>query len=137
MPASPANSKSVKIALPEVKVGIFPGAGGTQRVPRLINTQDALQIMTTGQSLTAARAKASACSTEVVEPANLIPAAKELIKKGVDPVAPWDKKGFKAPGGTHLVAAGRAAQFSAGQCHPAPRDQHELSRRACDPQMRL
>ena len=40
------------MALPEVKVGIFPGAGGTQRVPRLANTQDALQMLTTGQTLT-------------------------------------------------------------------------------------
>ncbi|CAN7160198.1 3-hydroxyacyl-CoA dehydrogenase NAD-binding domain-containing protein [Rhizobium sp. LjRoot254] len=95
-----SNSKSVKIALPEVKIGIFPGAGGTQRLPRLINTQDALQIMTTGQDLTASRAKALGLLTEVVEPENLISSAKELIKKGVDPVAPWDKKGFKAPGGT-------------------------------------
>jgi 3-hydroxyacyl-CoA dehydrogenase/enoyl-CoA hydratase/3-hydroxybutyryl-CoA epimerase len=95
-----SNSKSVKIALPEVKIGIFPGAGGTQRMPRLINTQDALQIMTTGQELSASRAKALGLLTEVVEPENLISAAKELIKKGVDPVAPWDKKGFKAPGGT-------------------------------------
>ncbi|MBX9459472.1 MAG: FAD-dependent oxidoreductase [Rhizobium sp.] len=94
-----SNSKSVKIALPEVKIGIFPGAGGTQRMPRLINTQDALQIMTTGQDLSASRAKALGLLTEVVEPDNLIPAAKELLRKGVDPVAPWDKKGFKAPGG--------------------------------------
>jgi 3-hydroxyacyl-CoA dehydrogenase/enoyl-CoA hydratase/3-hydroxybutyryl-CoA epimerase len=95
-----SNSKSVKIALPEVKIGIFPGAGGTQRLPRLINTQDALQIMTTGQDLSASRAKALGLLTEVTEPDNLIWAAKELLKKGVDPVAPWDKKGFKAPGGT-------------------------------------
>ncbi|UVC07566.1 enoyl-CoA hydratase/isomerase family protein [Rhizobium sp. TH2] len=95
-----SSSKSVKIALPEVKIGIFPGAGGTQRLPRLINTQDALQIMTTGQDLSASRAKALGLLTEVVEPESLISAAKELIKKGVDPVAPWDKKGFKAPGGT-------------------------------------
>ena len=94
-----SNSKSVKIALPEVKIGIFPGAGGTQRMPRLINTQDALQIMTTGQDLSASRAKALGLLTEVVEPDNLISAAKELLKKGVDPVAPWDKKGFKAPSG--------------------------------------
>jgi 3-hydroxyacyl-CoA dehydrogenase/enoyl-CoA hydratase/3-hydroxybutyryl-CoA epimerase len=95
-----SNAKSVKIALPEVKIGIFPGAGGTQRMPRLINTQDALQIMTTGQDLSASRAKALGLLTEVVEPDNLVPAARELLKKGVDPVAPWDKKGFKAPGGT-------------------------------------
>ncbi|MBA4786033.1 MAG: enoyl-CoA hydratase/isomerase family protein, partial [Rhizobiales bacterium] len=67
-----ANSKAVKIALPEVKVGIFPGAGGTQRVPRLANAQDALQMMTTGSSLTAQRAKAMGLVHQVVEPGELI-----------------------------------------------------------------
>jgi 3-hydroxyacyl-CoA dehydrogenase/enoyl-CoA hydratase/3-hydroxybutyryl-CoA epimerase len=94
-----SNAKSVKLALPEVKVGIFPGAGGTQRVARLANTQDALQMMTTGSSLTAARAKAMGLVHQVVEPDQLIPAAKQMIKDGLKPVAPWDEKGFKAPGG--------------------------------------
>ena len=94
-----SNAKSVKIALPEVKVGIFPGAGGTQRVPRLTNTQDALQMMTTGSSLTASRAKAMGLVHQVVEPDQLIPAAKQMIKDGLKPVAPWDEKGFKVPGG--------------------------------------
>ena len=49
-----ADSDKVKLALPEVKVGIFPGAGGTQRVPRLANTQDALQMLTTGPDADAA-----------------------------------------------------------------------------------
>ncbi|MCM2472728.1 FAD-dependent oxidoreductase [Rhizobium sp. CG5] len=94
-----SNAKSVKIALPEVKVGIFPGAGGTQRVPRLANAQDALQMMTTGSSLTASRAKAMNLVHQVVEPDQLIPAAKQMIKDGLKPVAPWDEKGFKVPGG--------------------------------------
>jgi len=94
-----ANAKSVKIALPEVKVGIFPGAGGTQRVPRLANAQDALQMMTTGQSLTAQRAKAMGLVHQVVEPDQLIATAKQMIKDGLKPVAPWDEKGFKVPGG--------------------------------------
>ncbi|MCA1369322.1 enoyl-CoA hydratase/isomerase family protein [Bradyrhizobium sp. BRP14] len=94
-----SNSKSVKIALPEVKVGIFPGAGGTQRVPRLTNTQDALQMMTTGSSLTAARAKAMGLVHEVADPDQLIEAAKAMIKNGLKPVQPWDEKGFKLPGG--------------------------------------
>jgi len=94
-----SNAKSVKIALPEVKVGIFPGAGGTQRVSRLANAQDALQMMTTGSSLTASRARAMNLIHQVVEPDQLIPAAKQMIKDGLKPVAPWDEKGFKAPGG--------------------------------------
>ncbi|WP_159946290.1 FAD-dependent oxidoreductase [Rhizobium sp. 18065] len=94
-----SNAKSVKLALPEVKVGIFPGAGGTQRVARLANTQDALQMMTTGSSLTAARAKAMGLVHQVVEPGELINAAKQMIKDGLKPVAPWDEKGFKVPGG--------------------------------------
>ena len=94
-----SNAKSVKLALPEVKVGIFPGAGGTQRVARLANTQDALQMMTTGQTLTPQRAKAMNLVHQVVEPDQLIPAAKQMIKDGLKPVAPWDEKGFKVPGG--------------------------------------
>lgn len=94
-----SNAKSVKMALPEVKVGIFPGAGGTQRVPRLTDAQSALQMMTTGQSLTAQRAKAMNLVHQVVEPDLLIPAAKQMITDGLKPVAPWDEKGFKAPGG--------------------------------------
>jgi 3-hydroxyacyl-CoA dehydrogenase / enoyl-CoA hydratase / 3-hydroxybutyryl-CoA epimerase len=94
-----SNAKSVKLALPEVKVGIFPGAGGTQRVSRLANTQDALQMMTTGQTLTPQRAKAMNLVHQVVEPDQLVPAAKQMIKDGLKPVAPWDEKGFKVPGG--------------------------------------
>ncbi|MGV1751090.1 FAD-dependent oxidoreductase [Agrobacterium sp. CG674] len=94
-----SNAKSVKLALPEIKVGIFPGAGGTQRVSRLTDAQSALQMMTTGQSLTPSRAKAMNLVHQVVEPDQLIPAAKQMIKDGLKPVAPWDEKGFKAPGG--------------------------------------
>ena len=94
-----ADSDAVKMGLPEVKVGIFPGAGGTQRVPRLTNQQDALMMMTTGQSLSPKKAKSLGLVTEVVEPDKLIDAAKQMIKDGLKPVQPWDEKGFKLPGG--------------------------------------
>ncbi|MEA3536254.1 FAD-dependent oxidoreductase [Rhizobium sp. CC-YZS058] len=94
-----SNQKSVKIALPEVKVGIFPGAGGTQRVPRLTNAQDALQMMTTGQTLTPQRAKAMGLVHALAEPDALIDTAKAMIRDGLKPVQPWDERGFKAPGG--------------------------------------
>ena len=94
-----SDDPKVKMALPEVKVGIFPGAGGTQRVPRLTNQQDALQMMTTGSSLTGSRAKAMGLVHEVVPFDNLITAAKAMINNGLKPVQPWDEKGFKLPGG--------------------------------------
>lgn len=101
-----SDAEGVKLALPEVKVGLFPGAGGTQRVPRLVNSQDALQMMTTGSSLTAARAKGMGLVHEVIPAEMLVAAAKAMISNGLKPVQPWDEKGFKLPGGMIYSAAG-------------------------------
>ncbi|MCO5063445.1 MAG: 3-hydroxyacyl-CoA dehydrogenase NAD-binding domain-containing protein [Rhizobiaceae bacterium] len=101
-----ANSDKVKIALPEVKVGIFPGAGGTQRVPRLADPQAALQFLTSGQTLTPQKAKAMNLVQEVAEPGELVAAAKTLIRNGLKATQPWDEKGFKLPGGPVYSAAG-------------------------------
>ncbi len=101
-----ADSDKVKIALPEVKVGLFPGAGGTQRVPRLADPQAALQMLTSGQTLTPAKAKQMNLITAVAPADKLVEAARELIRNGLKPVAPWDEKGFKLPGGPVYSAAG-------------------------------
>lgn len=101
-----ADSEKVKMALPEVKVGIFPGAGGTQRVPRLAKGQDALTMLTSGQNLSPQKAKAMGLIHEIAEPSKLIEAAKAMIKNGLKPVAPWDEKGFKLPDGPVYSAAG-------------------------------
>ncbi|CDX61801.1 3-hydroxyacyl-CoA dehydrogenase NAD-binding protein [Mesorhizobium plurifarium] len=101
-----ADSDKVKMALPEVKIGIFPGAGGTQRVPRLTDQQQALQMLTTGQNLTPQKAKAMGLIHEIAEPKKLIETAKAMIRNGLKPVAPWDEKGFKLPGGPIYSAAG-------------------------------
>ncbi|MEI9420482.1 3-hydroxyacyl-CoA dehydrogenase NAD-binding domain-containing protein [Mesorhizobium sp. Cs1299R1N1] len=101
-----ADSDKVKMALPEVKIGIFPGAGGTQRVPRLTDQQQALQMLTSGQTLSPQKAKAMGLIHEIAEPAKLIETAKAMIRNGLKPVAPWDEKGFKLPGGPIYSAAG-------------------------------
>ena len=101
-----ADSDAVKMALPEVKVGIFPGAGGTQRVPRLTDTQAALQMLTTGQTLTPAKALKMGLITAIAPEKKLIETAKTFIKDGLEPVQPWDKKGFRLPGGPVYSAAG-------------------------------
>ncbi|PBB45510.1 3-hydroxyacyl-CoA dehydrogenase [Mesorhizobium sp. WSM3866] len=101
-----ADSDKVKMALPEVKIGIFPGAGGTQRVPRLTDQQQALQMLTSGQNLTPQKAKSMGLIHEIAEPKKLLETAKAMIKNGLKPVAPWDEKGFKLPGGPIYSAAG-------------------------------
>jgi len=60
--------KKTKLGLPEVMLGLLPGAGGTQRLPRLINIPDALQMMLTGKQLNAQKAKRLGLVDMTVEP---------------------------------------------------------------------
>ncbi len=50
-----AENPKTRLGLPEVKVGLFPGAGGTQRVPRLVPPQDAMTILLKGDRLRSRR----------------------------------------------------------------------------------
>ena len=95
-----------KVGLPEVKVGLLPGGGGTQRVPRLIHTQEALQFMLKGGNMYAPKAKSLGLVTEVVPEAELVAKAKELINGGLKAEQPWDQKGYKFPGGAVYSPAG-------------------------------
>jgi 3-hydroxyacyl-CoA dehydrogenase/enoyl-CoA hydratase/3-hydroxybutyryl-CoA epimerase len=99
------NAKT-RLGLPEVKIGIFPGAGGTQRVPRMMPPADALQFLLKGEQLRLDRAKAIKLIDAVVPPAELIKTAKDWIKAGGKGVAPWDVQGFKLPGGLVYSKAG-------------------------------
>ncbi|RLP28347.1 FAD-dependent oxidoreductase [Mesorhizobium sp. YM1C-6-2] len=101
-----ADGDKVRMALPEVKVGIFPGAGGSQRVPRLTDQQQALQMLTSGQTLTPQKAKAMGLIHEIAPADRLVETAKAMIRNGLKPVAPWDDKGFKLPGGPIYSAVG-------------------------------
>ena len=101
-----ADNPKIRLGLPEVKVGLFPGAGGTQRLPRMMPTQDALQMLLKGDQLTVARAHAAKIIGAAVPQADLIVTAKAWIKDGGKPVQPWDVKGFKLPGGPVYSAAG-------------------------------
>jgi 3-hydroxyacyl-CoA dehydrogenase/enoyl-CoA hydratase/3-hydroxybutyryl-CoA epimerase len=94
-----AENPKTRLGLPEIKVGLFPGAGGTQRVPRIVSPQDAMQLLLKGEAVNLARAKALNLIHAIVPPADLINAAKDWIKGGGKGIAPWDEKGFKLPGG--------------------------------------
>ncbi|HWK86560.1 MAG TPA: FAD-dependent oxidoreductase [Xanthobacteraceae bacterium] len=94
-----ADNPKSRLGLPEVKVGLFPGAGGTQRAARMMQTADALQFLFKGEQLRPSKAKDMKLIDEVVPPAELISSAKAWIKNGGKGVQPWDIEGFKLPGG--------------------------------------
>ncbi|GAA0709068.1 3-hydroxyacyl-CoA dehydrogenase NAD-binding domain-containing protein [Dokdonella soli] len=71
---------STRIALPEIKLGIFPGWGGSARLPRLIGAPAALEMMLTGRNASAANAKAIGLVDALTSPELLVDAAKELIR---------------------------------------------------------
>ena len=73
--------KDAKIGLPEIKLGLLPGAGGTQRLPRLIGGQDALDIMLKGRNVKMDEAKDKGIVDQVVE-SDLLDAALALAKEG-------------------------------------------------------
>ncbi len=101
-----ANDPSAKLGLPEVKVGLFPGGGGTQRLPRLIHTQEALQYLLQGKNFSPDKAKKLGVVTELAEPGQEVSVAKQLIRDGLKAVQPWDEKGYKLPGGAVYSPAG-------------------------------
>lgn len=74
-------SDNAKMGLPEVKLGIGPGYGGTQRLPRLIGKGRALQLMLTAEMTDAAEAHRIGLVNKVVPPAELIAAAEAMMKQ--------------------------------------------------------
>jgi 3-hydroxyacyl-CoA dehydrogenase/enoyl-CoA hydratase/3-hydroxybutyryl-CoA epimerase len=108
-----AQNPKTRLGLPEVKVGLFPGAGGTQRVPRIVPPQDAMQLLLKGEAINLDKAKALKLIDAVVPSGDLVKAAKDWIKGGGKAVAPWDDKAFKLPGGP-VYSKGGMMMFPAG-----------------------
>jgi 3-hydroxyacyl-CoA dehydrogenase/enoyl-CoA hydratase/3-hydroxybutyryl-CoA epimerase len=101
-----ADNPKTRLGLPEIKIGLFPGAGGTQRIARMMQPADALQFLLKGDQLKLDRAKAAKLIDAVVPTADLVKSAKDWIKAGGKAVKPWDEKGFKLPGGPVYSKAG-------------------------------
>lgn len=98
------NHASVKIGLPECSLGLFPGGGGVVRLTKKIGLEKALPLILEGARLTPEKAMSSGLIEQTVESLDdLLPAAKAWIQEHSNDadagVQPWDKKGFKIPGG--------------------------------------
>lgn len=78
---------SAKVGLPEVKLGLLPGAGGTQRAPRLAGVEAALDLITSGNPINAEKAKALNLIDEVIDGellAGALSFAKKLVADGAE-----------------------------------------------------
>jgi 3-hydroxyacyl-CoA dehydrogenase/enoyl-CoA hydratase/3-hydroxybutyryl-CoA epimerase len=103
-----ADNPRAKIGLPEIMVGIFPGAGGTTRLVRKLGAMAAAPYLLEGKLSDPKAARAAGLIDEVVAPEALMARAREwvLAAKPADLVKPWDDKGYKMPGGAPYHPAG-------------------------------
>lgn len=74
-------SETAKFGQPEVKLGVLPGGGGTQRLPRLVGKGRALQLILTGEMITAQEAYRIGLVNEVVPASDVIPRAEAILKQ--------------------------------------------------------
>jgi len=122
------SDESIRIGLPETRLGLIPGAGGTQRLPRLIGMRAALPILLEGQTLTPRAALAAGLVDRLADSdGELIALATEWVLSTKDAAQPWDRKGERIPGGgvqspsgyeTFMAAAALVREKTHGN-HPA------------------
>ncbi len=103
-----ADNPRARIGLPEILVGIFPGAGGTTRLVRKLGPIMAAPFLLEGKLSDPAAARAAGLIDEVVAPDQLLARAREWVLTAgpADMVKPWDVKGYKLPGGAPYQPAG-------------------------------
>jgi 3-hydroxyacyl-CoA dehydrogenase/enoyl-CoA hydratase/3-hydroxybutyryl-CoA epimerase len=98
-----ADNPKARFGFPEVTLGLLPGAGGTQRLPRLIGMQAAAPLLMEGKRITAGEALKIGMIHAVVSVGEERQSARkwllDAIASGSKPLQPWDMKGFKIPGG--------------------------------------
>ena len=94
------NEKS-KIGLPEILVGIFPGAGGTTRLVRKLGAMNAAPFLLEGKMLSPSKMKLAGVIDELTEESDLLSRAKAWVLDATDAdcIKPWDDKSYKMPGG--------------------------------------
>jgi len=132
-----SDNPKARFGFPEVTLGLLPGAGGTQRAPRLMGIQAALLFLTEGKRIKAQDALKQGLIHAVVPAGTEREATRawllEQAGKGGKTLQPWDQKGFRIPGGGVMTPGGMQT-FMAGNAmlrektqgnYPAPK--HILS----------
>ena len=101
-----AKNDKAKIGLPEIKLGIFPGAGGTTRLVRKLGIFGASEFLLEGKTVDPMRAKAAGLIDEVCTTPMENAKAWIIAASDSDIVKPWDQKGYKLPGGAPYTPSG-------------------------------
>ena len=123
------DEEKVLLGLPEVTLGLIPGAGGTQRLPRMVGLKTAGELILEGATFSPQKGLELGIVDEVVPREELISVAERLVLGCEDATRPWDRRGFAMPGGSGLTSPGIGALFQelntrvAVTCHykyPAP-----------------
>nr|MDQ4006697.1 3-hydroxyacyl-CoA dehydrogenase NAD-binding domain-containing protein [Actinomycetota bacterium] len=131
-----ADDPRVQLGLPEVTLGLLPGGGGVTRTVRMLGLQDALtKVLLQGPRMKPAKALEVGIVDEVVPADDLLDAARRWVTEHRDDAEaaaqPWDREGYKIPGGT--PSSPKLAQFlpsfpanlrkeTKGAPYPAPRN---------------
>ena len=94
------NDPRIKFGQPEVKLGLLPGGGATQRIPRIMGMQASMPILLEGKELRPDAAKAAGLVHELVSTKEeLLARAKAWCLANPKPIQPWDDPKFRFPGG--------------------------------------
>ncbi len=101
-----SDAAETKLGLPESRVGLLPGAGGTQRLPRLIGAEEAVKRMLDGKHMGAGEALKLGAIHAVAPASEVVDKARAWIAGGGRAEQPWDVKGFRQPGGVPFSAQG-------------------------------
>ncbi|GJG96693.1 3-hydroxyacyl-CoA dehydrogenase NAD-binding domain-containing protein [Cupriavidus pauculus] len=109
-----ADAPGSSVGLPEVKVGLLPAGGGTQRLPRLIGIEAALPLLLDGDAVGAARALELGIVDAVVPCDALLESARQWVLAHRKASQPWDRKGFHVPGGVGALSGHASRSFYGG-----------------------
>lgn len=109
-----SDSPKAVLGLPEVKVGLLPGGGGTQRLPRLIGIAKALPLMLEGNPVAPAKALELGMVHAVLPEAELVEHCRTWVLANPQAQQPWDAKGYRVPGGAGSLAPHAMDSFQAG-----------------------
>jgi 3-hydroxyacyl-CoA dehydrogenase/enoyl-CoA hydratase/3-hydroxybutyryl-CoA epimerase len=121
-----ADAPKVVVGFPEVTVGLLPGAGGTQRLSRLIGIANALPLMLEGKHVKPAEALKLGIVHETAAPDEVLARARAWLATGPEPIAPWDRKGFRVPGGAGMQNPGIVQTFMVGNALVARKTWHNF-----------